>query len=128
MIKCISHFVYELIIITICIITIFNDRAKRLPPSKIPGNSSPGPANYGLCSADVYKSKPPEYSMRPALKPKPLQSYNPGPAAYCPNLYVSKSTPPQYTFGTACHKIPLITAEDNYSCEDYDVYVDEDQC
>ncbi|XP_044736317.1 outer dense fiber protein 3-like protein 2 [Chrysoperla carnea] len=102
--------------------------AKRLPPPKIPGNSSPGPANYGLCSADVYKSKPPEYTMRPALKPKPLQSYNPGPAAYCPNLYVNKSTPPQYTFGTVCHKIPLITAEDNYPCEDYDVYVDDDQC
>ena len=61
---------------------------------------TPGPGNYSVTRPEIYKSKPPGYSMT-SRNPMPGDSTTkPGPGAHSPEkVYANKRKPPQFSFG-----------------------------
>ncbi|XP_068624165.1 ciliary microtubule associated protein 1A-like [Battus philenor] len=79
---------------------------------------SPGPAVYFQQDADVYKTRPPCYTLGARLGGTGKGPRTPGPAAYPPNLYNTKKNPYSYSFGTKHHDYapPMIIKEDTMDC------------
>lgn len=79
---------------------------------------SPGPAVYFQRDANVYRTKPPMYSLGARLGAALRGARTPGPAAYPPNLYNTKKNPYAYSFGTkhADWAPPMIIREDTMDC------------
>lgn len=74
---------------------------------------SPGPAKYGGTSANVYKPKPPAYSLR-TRHTLTGKEQSPGPAAY--STHPPKSCMGGFSFGHRTDVDPYITADDDAPC------------
>ncbi|CAH2057954.1 unnamed protein product, partial [Iphiclides podalirius] len=83
------------------------------PPAR-----SPGPAVYFQQDADVYRTRPPCYTLASRLVGAGKATRTPGPAAYPPNLYNTKKNPYSYSFGTKHNEYapPMIIKEDTMDC------------
>ncbi|XP_072946413.1 ciliary microtubule associated protein 1A-like [Epargyreus clarus] len=83
-----------------------------------PKARSPGPAVYFQRDADVYRTRPPKYSLGARAEGAGKATKSPGPAAYPPNLYNTKKNPYAYSFGTkhGDYAPPMIIKEDTMDC------------
>ncbi|CAK1589414.1 unnamed protein product [Parnassius mnemosyne] len=79
---------------------------------------SPGPAVYFQKDADVYRTRPPCYSLGARLVGAGKATRSPGPASYPPNLYNTKKNPYAFSFGTKHNEYspPMIIKEDTMDC------------
>ncbi|XP_017781117.1 PREDICTED: outer dense fiber protein 3-like [Nicrophorus vespilloides] len=76
-------------------------------------NIGPGPAQYGGIPVDIYRLKPPKFSMM-GRHPDHAGAMNPGPAAYLPKM--PKSCSGGYSFGNRTINNPYVTADDVVPC------------
>nr|AEE61523.1 unknown [Dendroctonus ponderosae] len=74
--------------------------------------NSPGPAKYDPTTPNIYKNKPPAYSM--SIKHRNIESkdQSPAPSNYYPRL----PTKGGYSFGLKTDNAPYITPEDDMPC------------